>query len=293
VTVRADAAVRVRDLRKAFGEAAVLDGVDLDATSGEITVLLGPNGAGKTLLLSCIAGGLHPDGGEVSVFGRSPSAARTDLTFGLQDGMLVPQLTGRENVAFFRDLHPGATDRWRDVLTKLDFDADALDREVRDYSGGMTRKLELAIACSVDAPLVLLDEPTAALDMTAVEAVHSLLADRAADGDAVVLSSHLPVDADLADSVAVVTEHGVVAQDDPETLLADVPPVVRARGLVDGLAEHVREGRVFRGDDGRRGFLPDGADRDAVVDALAGDGGDVHVTDPTVSDLFDYHVHVA
>lgn len=293
MTVSADAAVRVRDLRKGFGGEHVLDGVDLDAERGEVTVLLGPNGAGKTLLLSCVAGGLHPDAGDVSVFGESPSAARADLTFGLQDGMLVPQLTGRENVAFFRDLHPGATDRWRDVLTELDFDEDALDREVRDYSGGMKRKLELAITLAVDAPLVLLDEPTAALDMTAVETVHSLLADRAADGDAVVLSSHLPVDADLADSVAVVTERGVVAQDDPETLRSAVPPVVRAHGPVDGLAEHVRDGRVFRGDDGRRGFLPDGADRDAVVDALAADGVDVRITDPTVSDLFDYHVHVA
>lgn len=286
-------AVSVRDLRKDFGNGPVLDGIDLDVPEGSITLLLGPNGVGKTILLSCVAGGLAADAGDVSVFGRDPDAAGSELSFALQGGMLVDQLTGRENAAFFRDLHPSATDRWRTVLDDLDFDREALDREVGDYSGGMERKLELAIALSVDVPLYLLDEPTAALDMTTVDALHSVLADRAAAGDTLLVSSHLPVDADLADSIAVVTDAGVVAQGSPADLLAGVPPVVRTEGLVSGVEEHVRAGRLFEGDAGRRGFLPEDVDP-ADVEALGDAPGEsVRVADPTVTDLFNYYVHVA
>ncbi len=294
MSVRADRpAVSVRGLRKGFGDGPVLDGVDLDVPEGSVTLLLGPNGVGKTILLSCVAGGLAADAGDVSVFGRDPDDVGDALSFGLQGGMLVEQLSGRENVAFFRDLHPRATDRWREVLDALDFDTDALDREVGDYSGGMARKLELAIALSVDVPLYLLDEPTAALDMTTVESLHSILAERAAAGDTVVTSSHLPVDADLADRVAVVTEDGVVATGPPADLLAAVPPVVRAEGRVSGLGEYLRAGRVFEGDAGRRGFLrPDVAPEDVAALADA-PGQSVRVVDPSVTNLFDYYVHVA
>ena len=126
---------------RGFGDGAILDGVGFDVPAGETTLLMGPNGR-KTILLSCIAGGLHPDDGEVAVFGRSPEGARSALNFMLQDAMLVDELSGRENAAFFRDLHPRATDEWRTVLEELSFDVDALDREVGDYSGGMKRKLE-------------------------------------------------------------------------------------------------------------------------------------------------------
>jgi len=286
-------AVAVRDLRKEFGDGPVLDGVDLTVPDGEITLLLGPNGVGKTILLSCIAGGLAADAGDVAVFGRPPDEAGDALSFALQGGMLVDELTGRENVAFFRDLHPRATDRWREILDELAFDADALDREVSDYSGGMRRKLELAIGLSVEVPLYLLDEPTAALDMTTVETLHSLLSERADDGDTVLLTSHLPVDADLADRIAVVTESGIVAQGPPAALLADVPQVVRAEGVGAGLDEYVREGRLFETDRERRGFLRADVDPASVEAAVDGPGSDVGVTDPTVTDLFDYYVHVA
>ncbi|WP_267163959.1 ABC transporter ATP-binding protein [Halovenus salina] len=281
-------AVSVRELRKDFGNGDVLAGVDLDVPEGEITLLMGPNGVGKTILLSCIAGGLYPDDGEVTVFGNSPDAAAESLSFMLQDAMLVDELTGRENVAFFRDLHPHSTDDVADILETLDFETEALEMEVGDYSGGMKRKLELAVSLSADVPLYLLDEPTAALDMTTVEQLHSLLAERREAGETILISSHLPGDADLADTIAVVTEDGVTAVGSPAELLADVPPVVLAEGPAD-IADAVREGELFEGEIHRRGFLREGADPDALA---GGEGTTVQVREPTYTDMFNYYVHL-
>lgn len=280
-------AVSVRELRKGFGDGEVLAGVDLDVPAGEITLLMGPNGVGKTILLSCIAGGLYADAGDISVFGDSPDAATEQLSFMLQDAMLVDELTGRENVAFFRDLHPRTTDQYEDILATLDFDIEALEREVGDYSGGMKRKLELAISLSVDVPLYLLDEPTAALDMTTVESLHSLLAKRRAAGETVLISSHLPTDAELADYVAFVTEEGVSAVRPPEELLAEVPTVVLAEGTTD-ITENVREGRLFDGEIYRRGFLQEGTNPETVTSGTDA----IQVREPTYLDMFNYYIHL-
>lgn len=285
----AGAAVSVRGLHKRFGSDEVLAGVDLEVPRGEITLLMGPNGVGKTILLSCIAGGLYPDEGDVRVFGASPAEAEERLSFMLQDSMLVSELTGRENVNFFRDLHPESTDEFEDILRRLDFEVDALEKEVGDYSGGMQRKLELAVSLSVDVPLYLLDEPTAALDMTTVEQLHAMLSARREAGETVVISSHLPTDADLADHIAVVTERGVTAVGSPADLLGAVPPVVLAEGPVD-IGGQVRDGRLFEGEIHRRGFLREDVDPETVT---AGENGTtIRVREPTYTDLFNYYVHL-
>jgi ABC-type multidrug transport system ATPase subunit len=288
----ADPAVRVDGVTKRFDGDAVLDGLDVEVPAGQITLLMGPNGAGKTILLSCIAGGLYPDGGTVEVFEDPPVDARAELSFVLQDGLLVDELTGRENVAFFRDLHPGSTGDWRRVLDDLAFDTAALDREVRDYSGGMKRKLEVAIALDVDVPLYLLDEPTAALDVTTVDALHSLLVERRRAGKTVLLTSHLPGDAELADYLVFVGTGGVIASGPPERLLDGVPEVVRVEGRPDGVVETVRGRRLFEAGRERRGFLREGVDPAAVEAAADPAGTSVRVADPTVTDLFNYYVHV-
>ncbi len=287
-----DPAVRVRNLEKDFGDGPVLDGIDFEVPNGEITLLMGPNGVGKTILLSCIAGGLYPDTGEIAVFGESPEQADTAMNFMLQDAMLVDELSGRENVAFFRDLHPLATGEWRSILERLSFDMDALDRAVGDYSGGMKRKLEFAITLSTDVPLLLLDEPTAALDMTTVDTVQSILTTRRDAGDTVLLSSHLPGDTGLADRLLVLDESGLVATGNPESLLETVPAVVRVEGDTDGIREHVQAGRLFETDATRRGFLRPDTDVATVESAGGGAGTRIEVADPTYTDLFNYYVHV-
>ncbi|MFT4891612.1 MAG: ABC-2 type transport system ATP-binding protein [Halobacteriales archaeon] len=287
------AAIETRSLGKDFGDVGVLEALDLEVHEEEITLLMGPNGSGKTILLTCIAGGLQPETGKVEVFGRSPTEAGSQLSFMLQDGMLVDQLTGRENVAFFRDLHPRATERWREVLEALAFDTDDLDREVSEYSGGMKRKLELAITLAADVPLYLLDEPTAALDVTVVDALHAVLADLHAGGRTILLSSHRPVDAGLADRIAFVRNGGIVSEGRPETLLEGVPRVLHVEGVRDGMREYVRDERLFEAGVERRGFLRDGVGPETVTNAVDDPTASVRVTDPSVTDLFNYYVRIA
>ncbi len=293
MSVSTGSAVRVRDLRKGFGDGPVLDGLDFEVPGGEITVLMGPNGVGKSILLSCIAGGLYPDGGEITVFGRAPENASGAMSFMLQDAMLVDELTGRENVAFFQDLHAGATGGWQQILERLSFDSSALEREVNDYSGGMKRKLELAITLSADVRLSLLDEPTAALDVTTVETLHAMLSERREAGETVLLSSHLPADAGLADRVVFLTGSGLVAEGPPAELLEEVPPVVHAEGAAGDVGGFVRGERLFESDVGRRGFLRAGVGAETVTNNTGERGGRVEVREPTHVDLFNFYVHVA
>jgi ABC-type multidrug transport system ATPase subunit len=203
--------------------------------------------------------------------------------------MIVDELTGAENIAFFRGLHPNSTDQYTQILEQLEFDLDKLDREAGDYSGGMKRKLELAISLSVDVPLYLLDEPTAALDMTTIDRLHAMLADRREEGDTILMSSHLPTDADLADQIAFVTEAGVPATGTPEALLTNVPKVVLVESSSD-ITNTVRDGKLFEGEVYRRGFLRDAVDPDEVTDT--GDSGPAEVREPTYTDMFNYYVHL-
>ena len=290
--MRPDPAIRVDGLGKSFDGETVLEDISMTLPAGKITLVMGPNGVGKTILLSCLAGGLHSDCGEITVFGKSPAEARADLSFMLQDGLLVDELTGRENIEFFEALHPAATDKWHPLLDSLGFESEALDREVRDYSGGMKRKLELAITLSVDVPLYLLDEPTAALDVTTIDILHSLLSDRRRKGDTVVMSSHLPADAELADYLVFIGPAGVIASGRPKQLLDAVPRVVHVEGRTGSVAECILDRRLFETGQEHRGFLRDGADPSAVNGTGDRTGQRVHVTGPTVTDLFNYYVHI-
>jgi len=170
---------------------------------------------------------------------------------------------------------------------------DALDREVTDYSGGMKRKLELAITLSVETRLSLLDEPTAALDVTTVETLHSMLSDRRETGETILMSSHLPTDADLADRVIFLTESGLVAEGPPAELLDDVPDVVHVEGTASGVGEFVRDGRLFESDVGQRGFLRSDVDAKTVQHRADKRGSRVDVREPTHVDLFNFYIHVA
>lgn len=268
----------------------VIEDVDLTIHEGETTILVGPNGAGKTVLLCCLAGGLRPSAGTVEVFGRPPREAQSQFVFTLQDGLAVDELSGRENAAFYTRLHPAATDRWTEVADRLALDEAALDRRVGDYSGGMTRKLELAVTLSVDVPLYVLDEPTAALDPGAVERFHAILDELAAAGRTVVATSHSPRDLRVADRLVFVGEDGLLADGSPETLRASVPPVVVVDDTrrVETPEEIVTDGRLFDTDSGRRGFLASDADRASVTARE----DVVEVTDPTAADTFNYFVHL-
>ncbi|MFC3959767.1 ABC transporter ATP-binding protein [Halovivax cerinus] len=286
-------ALEARNLRKTFGADGVLDGVDLDVHENEVLLLMGPNGTGKTVLLSCLAGGLEPSAGEVRVF-ETPISDDDGhaLSLLLQNGASVDTLSGRETAAFYARLHPEFTDRWRDLVEEFGL-PDDLEKRIKYYSEGMKRKLELALALSVDAPLYLLDEPTAGVDLSTVQLFHRAIRERVAAGGTVVTTSHRPVDADLADRIAFVTGGEVTAIGTPGDLLDDVPTVVRVVGAgpsAETLESHVAGSRLFHHGDELRGFLDDGV---VVADLERAAAADVTVetVEPSYTDAFNYHVH--
>lgn len=293
-----ETAVAARGLRKRLGEEWILDGVDLTVDPNEIVMFMGPNGAGKTVLLCCLAGGLTPTAGRVSIFGGEPGRAGADLSFLLQDSLALPELTARENLAFYRRLHPRATDRWQDLVETLGL-ADALDgKPLRHFSGGMRRKLEFAIALSADVPLYVLDEPTANLDPPTVRLLHDLITAERRRGKTVVMTSHTPLDAQIADRVVFVQGGTVTVAGAPAALLERVPPVVRIRGRVRDVADAVtpllRGGRLFERGDEARGFLEPGVGLEEIEARLpSGSTGSLLSRDePAYADLFNFYTHV-
>lgn len=284
-------AVEARGVRKAYGDDGVLDGIDLTVHDSEVLLLMGPNGTGKTVLLECLAGSTDPTAGEVRVFGDPVQEdGGHSLSLLLQGGASVDSLSGRETAAFYADLHPSFTDRWRDTVAALGL-AEDLDKRTKYYSEGMKRKLELALALAVDAPLYLLDEPTAGVDLSMVQSFHRAIRERVDDGAAVVVTSHRPVDAELADRIAFVDDGGVTAIGAPDDLLDGVPSVLRIVGAgatTDALEEYVVGDLFYHGDE-RRGFLRENATVDDV-DAAASDAT-VETVEPSYTDAFNYYVH--
>ena len=289
-------AVRASGVEKTFGSDGVLDGVDLTVRENEILVLLGPNGVGKTVLLECLAGSAVPTAGSVEVFGE---AVRDDggesLSFLLQDTMAVETLTGAENVAFYERMHPAFTDRHRTYLEDLGLTPD-LDKVVENYSAGMARKLELALTMSVDAPLYLLDEPTASVDLSMIQRFHDIILDRYDGGSTFVITSHRPLDAELADRLAFMRDGTITAVGAPSELMDAVPPVIRVSGsgAMRTAESFVRGGRLFRTGATARGFLKPDVEFEELEAAVDTDVEGVRIErdDATHTDLFNFYVHV-
>jgi ABC-2 type transport system ATP-binding protein len=187
--------VELRGATKRFGSVLALDAIDLAVEPGETVVLVGPNGSGKTTLLQLLAGTLEPDAGDVLVCGhnvvreRRAARARTGAVLGGPGGW-YPRLSGRANLAFFASLEAlddaasGAVDAALDAVGL----AEAADRRVGGYSTGMRARLALARARLADPSVLLLDEPTAALDARSVREFRDSL--RSGDRPAVLLATH-------------------------------------------------------------------------------------------------------
>lgn len=294
-----DAVVTATGVRKSFDEEGVLEGVDIAVEEGELLVLMGPNGVGKSVLLSCLAGSDRPSEGRVSVFDE-PATERADTTsFLLQDALCHEKLTGRENVDFYDRLHPEFTDAWREYVDRFEI-ADDLGKSVEDYSGGMTRKLELSIAASIDVPIYLFDEPTAALDLPTIQTVHDLFREKQAAGKTLVVSSHRPMDADIADRVAFLADGRIAATGTPDELLSSLPPILETGTTNTDAIGTVIDGDPYAVAGAVRGFLPeegrsdaaDGGNRvDDVAATIGVDPGDLAIVEPTYTDLFNYYTH--
>jgi ABC-2 type transport system ATP-binding protein len=212
-------AIEATHLSKSFGRTRVLDRVDLAVAAGTVFALLGPNGAGKTTTVRILATLIRPDGGRASVMGHDvvthPVRVRRSISLTGQYAAVDELLTGAENLRLMGRLWhlPRAALRRRtdDLVARFDL-TEARDRPVRTYSGGLRRRLDLAISLLAQPPVVFLDEPTTGLDPRSRMNMWSLITDLVAEGVTIFLTTQYLEEADrLADRVAVIDAGRVVA----------------------------------------------------------------------------------
>ncbi len=208
-------AIHARNLVKSFGDLRAVDGIDLDVPRGMIFAILGPNGAGKTTLMRMLATLAIPDDGTASVLGHdllaAPQAVRAGIAMTGQFASLDEDLTGRENLVLLARLwgFRGGAARARadELLAAFDL-SDAAGRQVKDYSGGMRRRLDIAASLVVTPGVLFLDEPTTGLDPVARQSVWRMIRGLSDSGVTVLLTTQYLDEADqLAARIAVI-DHG-------------------------------------------------------------------------------------
>ncbi|MBO3748882.1 ATP-binding cassette domain-containing protein [Streptosporangiaceae bacterium NEAU-GS5] len=225
-TVSDPPAISVAGLRKAYGEHTVLDGVDLDVAAGSVFCLLGPNGAGKTTMVRIMTTLARADAGQVRVAGHDvaeePDAVRAAIGVTGQFSAVDKLLTGEENLVMMGGLHrlAGAETRRRTARLLARFDLeDAARRPVATYSGGMVRRLDLAMSLIGEPRVLFLDEPTAGLDPRSRRTMWQVAGDLAAGGVTVFLTTQYLEEADeLADRIALLDHGRLVAEGTPDEL---------------------------------------------------------------------------
>ncbi|MET0425558.1 MAG: ABC transporter ATP-binding protein [Actinoplanes sp.] len=270
----ADIAVRLTGIARRFGPVRAVDGLDLVIEQGTVVAVLGPNGAGKTTAISVLLGLVTPDAGTVTLFDQSPAEAVRGGRVGamLQDGGFVAGATVREVIELARTLYP------RPMATDLVLEVSGLTslagRRLDKLSGGESQRARFAFALAGDPDLLVLDEPTAAMDVAARQAFWTAIRRYAAEGHTVLFSTHQLHEADeFADRIVVLTAGRVVADGPPAQIRALAGGRTVSFDLagtsVDGLDRlpGVRSVEV-RGD--RVRLASD--DTDATVAALAGRG---------------------
>ena len=294
------------DLRKTFSDGfEAVRGITFEIAEGEAFGLLGPNGAGKTTTMRMLGTLLTPSGGRAAVAGhdvvREAAAVRRAIGFAMQEAGLARYATGREHLLMMGRLYglsrSGARVRADELLTLFGLE-EAADRQVRTYSGGMRRRIDLACGLVHKPRLLFLDEPTTGVDPTSRAALWDELRRLQGDGVSLFLTTHYLEEADrLCDRLAIVDRGVIVVRGTPDELKAEVGADVVTIGLADGepgTAAAVLEplGRVRVAGGGRSIALEltDGAAAVAgIVERLRGAGiipATITVARPTLDDVF-------
>jgi ABC-2 type transport system ATP-binding protein len=300
-----DSAVWAEGLRKRFGRTEALRGVDLDVPRGSVFGLLGPNGAGKTTAVRILSTLTLPDAGQARVAGydvvRDADKVRYRIGLAGQHASMDEKLSGRDNLRLFGRLYhlPAKVARRRadELLTRFGL-ADAGDRLVRTYSGGMRRRIDLISSLITAPPVLFLDEPTTGLDPRSRGEIWETIRELVADGTTVLLTTQYLDEADqLADRIAVVDTGTVIAAGTPDELKAEIGSridvvVPETRDLPEAVAVLARIGEPDADPENRRISVPVGAGSvtlPAVVRELDRAGvavEDVAVRRPTLDEVF-------
>ena len=223
--------IETRGLRKAFGNHVVLDGIDLNVAEGTIFALLGPNGAGKTTTVQILSTLISSDSGEARVDGhdvaREPDAVRAAIGVTGQFSAVDNLLTGEENLLLMADLHHLSRSEGRrraaELLERFDL-VDAAKKTPATYSGGMRRRLDLAMTLVGDPRIIFLDEPTTGLDPRSRHTMWQIIRELVARGVTILLTTQYLEEADrLADRIAVLDQGKLVAEGTPDELKRLIP----------------------------------------------------------------------
>ena len=224
-------AIRATGLRKSFGDQLVLDGIDLEVAEGTVFALLGPNGAGKTTTVHILSTLIRADGGEVRVGGhdlaRDPDSVRAAIGVTGQMTAVDNLLTGEENLLLMADLrHLGRAEgrrRAAELLEQFDLTG-AARKPAQTYSGGMRRRLDLAMGLVGDPRIIFLDEPTTGLDPRSRRAMWQMIRDLVAGGVTILLTTQYLEEADeLADRIALLDHGRLVAEGTADELKRRIP----------------------------------------------------------------------
>ncbi|MEU7694847.1 ATP-binding cassette domain-containing protein [Microbispora hainanensis] len=309
-------AIAADGLRKRYGNTPALDGLDLTVGAGTVHGLLGPNGAGKTTAVRILTTLLRPDGGTARVAGfdvvRQPADVRRSIGLVGQHAALDEVLSGRQNLVMFGRLHhlrPAAARVRADELLDRFGLADTGTKPVGNYSGGMRRRLDLAVGMICSPPVLFLDEPTTGLDPRGRTEVWEAVRALVAEGTTVLLTTQYLEEADqLASRVSVVDAGRVVAEGSPDELksalggdrldvvvrhTADLPAAAAIVGRAEGVSGAVSDGVSVDVDADTRRVSAPVRDRSAalpeVLRALDAAGvavADIAVRRPSLDEVF-------
>jgi ABC-2 type transport system ATP-binding protein len=296
-------AIRAVGLRRSYGTHTVLDGIDLAVAAGTVFALLGPNGAGKTTTVQILSTLLAADGGEIHVAGhdvrREPDAVRAAIGVTGQFSAVDGLLTGEENLILMADLlHLGKRQgrkRAAELLETFDL-VEAARTPLATFSGGMRRRLDLAMTLVAQPRIIFLDEPTAGLDPRSRRVMWQIVRDLVATGVTIFLTTQYLEEADrLATRIAVLDGGKVVAEGTPDELkrlvpgghirleFADIAELDKAAGTFDGAARDDEALTLQVPSDGGVGSLRSLLDR---LDSASIEVGGLSVQTPDLDDVF-------
>jgi ABC-2 type transport system ATP-binding protein len=298
--------IEAHGLTKHYGSVKALAGIDLEVAAGSILGVLGPNGAGKTTALRILTTLALPDSGRASVAGfdvvKEAATVRRHIGVTAQDATLDELLTGRQNLVMVGELsglrRSQAKSRAVELLERFEL-ADAADRVLKTYSGGMRRRLDLAAGLTTRPPVLFLDEPTTGLDPASRLNVWAVIRGLVADGLTLLLTTQYLDEADnLADRIVVIDHGLVIAKGSAQELKAAIGGATLEVTLTEanenavGALSRFVEGTVLTSHDGRRlrGPVRSGSGLATMVVRALDDAGvvvdDVAVHQPSLDDVF-------